>query len=95
MLHTLYHALAWLWGGDGQGGAEGDGYLITSGPLASSAVVGAVVVWLYRSRCEERRCWRHARHHDRGGNNVCRKHYELGLPTDAFDAINEVRDSQG
>jgi len=93
-MHALYHALAWLWGGDGQGGAEGDGYLITSGPLASSAVIGGLLVWLYRSRCEEPRCWRHARREDAAGNNVCRRHYELGLPEDALRAVEKVREAQ-
>lgn len=93
MFHTLYHAIAWTWGGDGQGGPNSDGYLIMSGPAAALGVFGALVTWTVRSRCEEHHCWRHGRHKDREGKNVCRKHLELGLPTDAFHAIQKMRES--
>lgn len=93
VLHAIYHAIAWTWGGDGQGGPNSTGYLITSGPLAASAVAGGVGAWLWRSRCEERRCWRSARRKNARGENVCAKHFDLGLPKSALDVVPLVRES--
>jgi len=91
MFHSIYHAIAWTWSGDNQGGPEGEGYLITSGPLPASAVIGGLLVWFFNKKCEEPKCWRISKKEDRSGHDVCRKHYRMGLPKPAYDAIDEIK----
>ena len=66
MLQALYHALAWTWGGDGQGGSNGTGYLITSGPLQFVAWLFALGAFYAHHRCEHCLMWgrfKTAEHH--------------------------------
>lgn len=80
-MHWLYHLIAWTWGGDGQGGAEGTGYLIVSGPFPCVVVLGGLYTLLRRHNCAVKGCWRIAFHHNpEHGFLVCRRH----LPTDCL-----------
>ena len=75
MLHTLYHALAWTWGGDHQGYGNSTGYLIFSGPLPDITLLAGLGALYHKHRCHH--CPRLARFHV-GEHQVptCHRHRE-------------------
>ncbi len=76
MLHALYHALAWNWGGDGQGGSNSLGYLLQSGIVANLGLLAAAVIYLRRHNCHARWCPFVGRHAVEGTPYVvCRTHH--------------------
>jgi hypothetical protein len=78
MIHSLYHALAWTWGGDGGGGANGTGYLISSGPFPDLALL-VFFAHLWHHTCHEKTfCFRPGKMPVPGSAlHVCRRHAEL------------------
>lgn len=71
----LWHQFTWLWGGEGQGGANGTGYLITSGPLGNLFIIGGVVTIVRHHNCHTKGCWRLGHRHPDHGRPVCDHHF--------------------
>lgn len=84
----VWHQITWLWGGEGQGGANGNGYLVTSGPL----VLAGIATWVRHHNCEVHGCWRLGRHGTAAGHQVCRRHHPDGhlSPKDVHDAHRDA-----
>jgi hypothetical protein len=77
-MHWLYHAIAWTWGGDGTGGSNGTGYLLSSGPvpdLALLVIVGAAARLVRHHICHVDGCHRLGRPDPEHGYPACRTHH--------------------
>lgn len=77
-MHSIYHWIAWTWGGAPFRSGEA-GYNIFSGPLPDLVFVGALIHAYRKHICHARRCFRPAWHVDPAhGHPVCRRHHPLG-----------------
>jgi hypothetical protein len=88
IFHTIYHALAWTWGGDGTGGGSGTGYLIFSGPLPDITMLSliyALISMTHQHNCHVKGCWRLGHPDPEHGWPGCKKHHSkaelIGSPT--------------
>lgn len=77
MWHWLGHLISWTWGGEGQGGANSTGYLITSGPLPDLTMLGLLVgVWRHLN-CHTTGCKRIGHRVHGTSYRACRRHHPL------------------
>lgn len=73
---AFWHQLTWVWGGEGQGGANGTGYLVASGPIGDVFILGAAWALVRKLNCHAKGCWRLGLHRVGGTPYItCRKHH--------------------